>query len=102
MSSEYNVIVTWLYPKSDKFDMGYYLSHHIPATQAAWAPLGLTGCTVCDCKDDNQYDAIVQCYFKDLESWETAVKGPAAKELVADVKNFTSGNPAMVVGKLSN
>lgn len=102
MASESKIVVTFLYPKVDNFDFGYYLSRHIPSTQKAWESLGLANCIVCDCTGDDQYTAIVSCHFKDLESWENAAQGQAAKDLTADVKNFTNVPPVMVVGKVVN
>ena len=76
----------------DRFDRGYYLTKHMPAVAREWTPLGLlsaraffpaqdagTSGTVCIC----------ECVFKDEAAAHAAFAAPGAKELVADIANFT-------------
>jgi uncharacterized protein (TIGR02118 family) len=100
MSHHSQAILTVLYPKTSKFDMSYYLSHHIPTTTKAWEPLGMTSCIVAEVEDDADYVVKVLIGWKDLASWEKAKEGTAAKELGEDVKNFTDVTPVMIVGKI--
>jgi hypothetical protein len=99
MTTRSQVFITFLYPKTTKFDLSYYLSHHIPATKAAWEPLGLTSCIVAQVEGDD-YVLKVILGFKDLASWEEAKGGEGGKELTEDIKNFTDGTPMVVVGKV--
>src|ERR1700712_4929706 len=100
MATHSKAILTVLYPKTSNFDMSYYLSHHIPTTKAAWEPLGMASCIVAKVEDKGDYAIKVLIGWKDLDSWEKAKAGPAAKELNEDVKNFTDTTPVMVVGEI--
>jgi uncharacterized protein (TIGR02118 family) len=95
-------IVTALYPKKgmSRFDMDYYFKHHIPTTKAAWEPLGMTSCIVCELNDEAEYKLSIIMTFKDLSSWEAAKGGNGAKELAADVTNFTDSAMIMLAGKV--
>ena len=76
----------------DRFDRDYYLTQHMPAVAREWTPLGLLSAraffpdpaadapgTVCIC----------ECAFRDEAAAKTAFAAPCAKELVADIANFT-------------
>jgi uncharacterized protein (TIGR02118 family) len=104
MPSTPEAIVTVLYPKKNmsRFDMDYYLQHHIPTTKAAWGPLGMTKCVVSELDDEAEYKVNIIMTWNDLVSWETAKKGDAAKKLIADVKNFTDVEMITLVGKVLN
>jgi uncharacterized protein (TIGR02118 family) len=99
MATTFQIFITFLYPKTSKFDLSYYLSHHIPATKAAWEPLGLTSCIVAQV-EGGDYVLKVIIGFKDLASWEEAKGGEGAKELSEDVKNFTDSTPVVIVGEV--
>jgi uncharacterized protein (TIGR02118 family) len=100
MATHSQAILTVLYPKTSKFDMNYYLSHHIPSTKAAWEPLGMVSCIVSEVEDGDDYGVKVIIGWKDLASWEEAKAGEGAKKLAEDVKNFTDVTPVMIVGKI--
>jgi hypothetical protein len=85
-----------------KFDMDYYLKHHIPSTKSAWGPFGNTSCIVCDIEDGGEYAVSVVTFWKDSASWEWAKGGESAQKLAADVQNFTHVDPVMVAGKVLN
>jgi uncharacterized protein (TIGR02118 family) len=100
MTGHSQVILTVLYPKTSKFDMDYYLSHHIPTTKASWEPLGMVSCIVTEVEDGDDYSVKVLIGWKDFAAWEEAKASDSAKELNEDVKNFTDVTPVMIVGKI--
>ncbi|KAE9379488.1 hypothetical protein N431DRAFT_460741 [Stipitochalara longipes BDJ] len=98
------VVVTFLYPRKGmpNFDKKYYLNHHIPATEVAWRPLGMTNCVVCEIGDDAEFSMSVVTFWKSDDEWEIAKGGKAAQRLAEDVKNFTDVDPVVIVGKVVN
>src|SRR6201994_2346848 len=106
MTSKPTFAVTYLYPRQglSRFDMEYYLQHHIPTTKTLWTPLGLTGAIVSETGMDtaNDYVLVVVTLWKDENSWNAAKNGEAAQKLVEDVKNFTNVTPVVLPGKISN
>lgn len=106
MTSKPTFAVTYLYPRQglSRFDMGYYLQHHIPTTNSLWTPLGLTGAIVSEISmaSANDYVLVVVTLWKDENSWNAAKNGEAAQKLAADVQNFTNVAPVVLPGKISN
>ena len=102
MASNSELVVTFLYPRKNltKFDMDYYLKHHIPATEAGWGPLGMTNCIACSTEEDTEFVIKVITSWKNVASWDAAKGGKAASELTADVANFTNVKPVVVVGQV--
>lgn len=80
--------------------MDYYLSSHIPLTTKLWAPHGLLHATVCELVSDADDAIKVVLDFKELESWDAAMKDEESQKLVDDVKNFTNATPKFLVGKV--
>lgn len=101
MAAESKAVVSHLYPRKDmsSFDIEYYLKRHIP-TEKFWIPLGMTECLVCDVEADSEFAIETITFWKDLDSWNTAKNGDAARKLVADIPNITNVKPVVVVGNL--
>jgi hypothetical protein len=75
------VVVTFLYPKKgmSSFNKDYYLKHHIPSTEAAWTPLGMTRCIVCDVEGKSEYAFSVVTLWNDGDEWVMAKGGDLLK-----------------------
>ncbi|TQL68955.1 uncharacterized protein (TIGR02118 family) [Nocardioides albertanoniae] len=87
--------VTFLYPKTDEstFDMGYYTSTHMPMLAAAlgehchgWGADRIT---------NGPYEAIGWALVSSAEAFGAATEGG---EVRADVANYSSVHPEVVIG----
>ena len=94
--------VTILYPSAPdaKFDMSYYLSTHMPLVQEKWAPEGLLGWKVLQFPADAAYSVQATLQFADLETFQKAASGEAAKAIFGDVPNFSNQQPTLLTGKV--
>ncbi|KAF2736067.1 hypothetical protein EJ04DRAFT_511340 [Polyplosphaeria fusca] len=77
------------------------MSNHIPLTFKLWKPHGLLDMSFSEVVDsDSAYVYVITMEWKDVGSWEAALKNEASKQLEDDVKNFTNAKPIFVPGKL--
>ncbi|KAF2873555.1 hypothetical protein BDV95DRAFT_659808 [Massariosphaeria phaeospora] len=104
MATPPGLIVTVLYPRSSdlKFNLNYYLSHHIPLATKIWTPHGLLGVTVGETlAESTEFAYTITTQWKDLEAWEAAQRDQTGlKELMSDVPKFTNAEPIFVVAKV--
>ncbi|KAE8449531.1 hypothetical protein EG329_008140 [Mollisiaceae sp. DMI_Dod_QoI] len=90
------VIVSFLYPATQKFDMNYYLTSHMPLVEKQFTPHGLQKWTVVKPEPDNLYVAQCILYFKDQKGFEEALGGAA--NILSDVPNYTDVQPVHFAG----
>ncbi|KAI1777408.1 hypothetical protein F4818DRAFT_347640 [Hypoxylon cercidicola] len=94
-------VVSVVYPMGVKFDMDYYLSHHMPLVQAKWAPFGLKSWKVAQYADEKSpYSVIAWLEFEGSENWAKASTSEVAKEIFGDIANFTDGEPSTLIGSV--
>lgn len=93
-------LVVVAYPRKDgsTFDKDYYLSTHIPLVSKYWKKHGLKSWVVSELNTDGPYSYTVVMEFESHESFGAATQDPNTKEVMDDVKNFSSEAPVLVHG----
>ncbi|CZR55976.1 uncharacterized protein PAC_05864 [Phialocephala subalpina] len=91
-------IVTLLYPKSEKFDMNYYLTSHMPMAEKHFKSHGLTKYQVIQADPASGYATVCLLYFKDAKGADEGFK--SAGDVLADVPNYTDSKLVSVGGKV--
>jgi len=99
--------VSVLYPNgpSAKFDMKYYVTHHMPMVREKCAPAcrgiaaegGLAGG---DPGSPAPYIAIGHLTFDSVEAFQKAFT-PHAKEIMADIPNYTNVQPIIQIAEVT-
>lgn len=99
--------VTVLYPNTPdaKFDMKYYVTHHMPMVRDRCAPAcrsiaaegGVAGGAP---GTSAPYIALGHLTFDSVEAFEKAF-GPHAGEIMADVRNYTNVQPVIQISEIS-
>lgn len=99
--------VSVLYPNgpSAKFDMKYYVTHHMPMVREKCAPAcrsiaaegGLAGG---DPGSPAPYIAIGHLTFDSVEAFQKAFT-PHAKEIMADIPNYTNVQPIIQIAQIT-
>jgi len=99
--------VTVLYPNTPdaRFDMKYYVTHHMPmvrdkcagACHSIAAESGLAGG---DPGSKAPYIAIGHLTFDSVEAFQKAF-GPHAAEIMADIPNYTNTQPTIQISEIS-
>jgi uncharacterized protein (TIGR02118 family) len=89
-----------LYPRKDTstFDADYYLNKHMPLAKSHWAKHGLKSYTVTELSGDGPYAYSTVAEFESMEAFGRAVQDPGTKEIMEDVKNFSSEQAVLVHG----
>ena len=100
------VKVSVLYPNSAgcKFDMGYYLSKHMPmvkqklgaALKSMAVEQGIAGGTP---GAPAAYVAMGHLYFDSVDTFQAAF-GPHAPAILADIPNYTNTQPTVQVSEV--
>jgi uncharacterized protein (TIGR02118 family) len=98
--------VTILYPNGPgtTFDMAYYTSKHMPMVQKKCAPacksiaadLGIGGA---EPGSKPAYIAIGYLTFESVDAFQKAF-GPHAKEILADIPNYTNAQPVIQISEI--
>lgn len=84
-----------------KFNLEYYLAHHIPLCLRLWKAHGVLDCRVVETNPDQEYAYVVTMMWGDESQYKTAfAQEEEMKEIMGDVPNFTNGEPMFVVGKV--
>lgn len=101
MASDAELILTVLYPKVAelRFDMAYYLKHHIPMAEKGWGAYGMKSCVVSEVDAGSDFAVMVVTSWASRAEWLAAQKASCTKEIRDDFKNFTNVTPVMIVGK---
>jgi uncharacterized protein (TIGR02118 family) len=97
------ITVNVLYPNKDgaKFDMGYYLSSHIPMVKKVLGG-ALKGCVVEQGLGGGapgtkaEFSVLCHLRFDSVESFQTAF-GPHAAQIQNDIANYSSVQPIIQV-----
>lgn len=101
IKSTFNSYVLYKRTADLKFDLEYYLSHHIPMCLKYWKPYGVLDCRVVEADAASEYAYVVTMMWEDEAGW---IKANAQKEemanIMGDVGKFTNGVPLFVVGKV--
>lgn len=80
--------------------MDYYLKKHMPLVQERWGSYGLKSWKVNQIGGDAPYSVCCLLDFESVEAFQKAAEGPETKEVLADVKNFTSAEPILMPGNI--
>jgi hypothetical protein len=100
-SSSITITVLYRLVPNFQFDMGYYLSKHIPLAKEAWEPCGMTSCKVFEIDNNDEYAVGVAMEWTDMAAWEKAQEdGPRINKIGEDVKNFTNSSSVFIVGRI--
>jgi uncharacterized protein (TIGR02118 family) len=99
--------VTVLYPNAPeaKFDMKYYVTHHMPMVRDKCAPACRSiaaegGVAGGDPGSNAPFIAIGHLTFDSLEAFQKAF-GPNASEIMADIPNYTNTRPIIQISEIS-
>ncbi len=98
--------VSVLYPNSEttKFDMDYYLAHHMPLVQkllgsalrGVFVEQGLSGAQA---DSSPAYIAMGHLLFDSLQEYQTSF-GPHAPAIVGDIPNYTNSQPTIQISEV--
>ncbi|GFN20308.1 hypothetical protein AtubIFM55763_007864 [Aspergillus tubingensis] len=98
--------VTVLYPNEAdaKYDLEYYLSHHLPLVDRLWRKYGLHGWTVVKygpgvTEDRIPYSFGCVLFYEDDNAAKQAFKGPEAAEVLGDISKFSNKQPLFLYGE---
>ena len=93
------ILVSVMYPTGPRFDMNYYLGHHMPLVRERWSPMGLHEATAvkgAGTPDGNpapfQVMALLRFVYADAFEKAAAAHG---EEIFGDIPKFTDA-PAQV------
>ena len=95
-----NAIV--LYPRKEgsTFDKEYYLKTHMPLVMKHWGKHGLKSYAVSDPNADGPYSISAVLEFDSYEGFEKATQDPGTKEVMDDIKNFSSEASVLLHGNV--
>ncbi len=87
-------LVTYPTSAGARFDVGYYLSQHLPLVRESWARYGLTEAKAL-IPDETvaAYAAVAVLDFRDGAALDAALASPEAAAVFGDVANFTEIAP---------
>ena len=93
------MVAAVMYPKSDKFDLEYYMSSHIPLVKRLWSPLGLQSVQVLRGIAGPDGGAPTYAFtailtFSTLDAFQQAA-GKHGPEIFADIPHFTDAKPTI-------
>ncbi|KAI6091652.1 hypothetical protein F4821DRAFT_189097 [Hypoxylon rubiginosum] len=92
-------VVSVVYPKGAKFDMDYYLNHHMPLVREKWESYGLKSWKVAQYTNpESPYSVIAWLEFESAEHWAKAAASLEGKDTFADIPHFTDGKADVLVG----
>lgn len=99
--------VTVLYPNGPdvKFDMKYYVTHHLPMVRDKCAPacLGIaaeTGVAGGDPGSPAPYIAVGHLTFESVPAFQAAFM-PHAPAILADIPNYTNAKPILQISEIA-
>ncbi|KAI1763356.1 hypothetical protein GGR53DRAFT_369363 [Hypoxylon sp. FL1150] len=94
-----STVVSVVYPKGAKFDMDYYLSHHMPLVRSKWTQFGLKSWKVAQyTNEESPYSVIAWLEFEDADHWGKAAASSEGKGIFDDIPNFTDGKATVLIG----
>ncbi|MGU3538954.1 EthD family reductase [Methylobacterium sp. A54F] len=98
------ILVSVMYPAGQKFDMDYYLGHHMPLVRERWTPMGLHEAKVLrGAGTPDGGTAPVQVMA--LLTWDSAEAFRAAaqahgEEIFSDIPKFTDAQASVQINEL--
>lgn len=89
------ILVSVMYPAGPAFDMGYYLSHHMPLVRERWSSMGLHEAKVVKGTGTPDgaaalFQVIALLTFESIEAFGKAAAAHGA-EIFGDIPKFTDG-----------
>ena len=98
------ILVSVMYPAGPRFDMDYYLGHHMPLVRERWSPMGLHEAKVVrglGTPDGKPAPFQVMA----LLTWESAdafakAAGRHGAEIFGDIPKFTDAEAAVQINEL--
>ena len=100
------ILITVMYPAGAeaKFDIGYYLSKHIPLLKDRWTSYGLSNVQVVRGvgKPDGSapdYQMMALLTFGSIEHFKAAGKAHG-RDIFADIANFTNAQAAVQINEI--
>jgi len=93
------------YKHGVRFDEGYYVSKHLPLFASVYGPLGLRHVEVVKVWGSadgpaSPYAVIFSAYFDSAAAVQSAMQSPRAADVRADVPNYYSGAPDVMIGEV--
>lgn len=96
---------TVLYPGDAKFDLKYYLDHHLPLCDKGWKEFGLLDWKVIEYSPgpdgSKPYSVGALLTWESAEGIGKAIQSEAGKGILADVKNFCDKSPQFIIGNVA-
>lgn len=97
-------IVTVSYPANDAFNYDHYRSVHVALVEKHWGPHGFTGVTMLRgiaAVDGGPAPCalIALLEFRDRAGFDAALASPGTQPLLADIANFTDGQPTIQINE---
>jgi uncharacterized protein (TIGR02118 family) len=88
------------YPRKDgaTFDEAYYNTSHMPFVEKSWKSFGLKWWKVIKYSPEAPYSYAAITEWDSHESFQKAMQTEATKEIMADITNYSSETPVILVG----
>ncbi|KAI1213668.1 uncharacterized protein F4807DRAFT_195784 [Annulohypoxylon truncatum] len=87
------------YLKGPRFDMEYYLQHHLPMVTPIWKPFGMGAFrTMAPTDSQSPYAMLTQIEWPDMEAFNRAqaeTSADTSQRFMEDIKNFTDKDPVI-------
>ncbi|AKS34626.1 EthD family reductase [Mycolicibacterium goodii] len=94
------MLVHYVGTTDDRFDRGYYVTHHLPMVERAWRPHGLRSAQAYFATDSGEADGVIAiclCHFEDRDAMMRALSAPETSAVMDDVARFTGITPVRTV-----
>lgn len=96
---------TICYRSEFRFDLDYYLKHHVPMSEELMKSLGLVKSDVRKVVPNPDgtmppYQVITTVYFESAEAFQAFATSPLMAQLGADIPNFTQAPPDLFAGEV--
>ena len=98
--------VSVIYPRTQgaTFDFEYYERVHLPLVSKSWADAGLTAAEALrgvagGDGGEPAFLAIASITFDTMDSFQAAMAGPHAAQIIGDIVNFTNVQPIIQVNE---
>ncbi|KAI0843272.1 hypothetical protein F5Y06DRAFT_254471 [Hypoxylon sp. FL0890] len=87
------------YTNDSRFNLEYYLNHHLPIVTPVWKPFGMGAYRAMAATDSKSpYAMLVEIEWPDMESFQRAqAETPVetSRKFIEDMKNFTDKDPVI-------
>ncbi|WZH45454.1 hypothetical protein QYS62_006513 [Fusarium acuminatum] len=89
-----------VYPSGKDFDLKYYTEKHMPFVKEKWTPHGLKGYTILQFQEGAPYQVQATLHWGSVEEFDKGAASEVAAEIFGDIKNFYTGDPIILKGKI--